>query len=158
MDNTTEQELVLAGPGHRIGAVFVDAGFYILSSILFGLPYFIWSMIAWTKGQTPGKQLLKIRVYNSETLQPANWGKMFFRTLFLPGLFGLCIGVPELVLISTGDSYYGYNPGGLAGFCFFVLIALSITMGIIDLVWFFGADRKRLYDYWAKTIVINEAA
>ena len=158
MDNVIEQELVLATPGHRIGAILVDAGFYILSAFLFSLPYFIWSMITLTKGQTPGKQLLKIRVYNSETLQPANWGKMFFRTAFLPGVFGVCIAVPELVLLATGDSYYGYNPGGLAGFAFFVLIAISLAIGIIDLVWFFGSERKRLYDYWAKTIVINEAA
>ena len=39
------------------------------------------------------------------------------------------------------------------GFCLGIYLAVTV----VDLVWLFGAKRRRLVDYWAKTYVVNEA-
>jgi uncharacterized RDD family membrane protein YckC len=38
-----------------------------------------------------------------------------------------------------------------------VIWLLLAAIGIVDIVWAFGPTRRRLVDYWAGTIVVNEA-
>jgi hypothetical protein len=38
--------------------------------------WLIWSLIVWGQGQTPGKQILKMRVYDKTTSKPAKWGQV----------------------------------------------------------------------------------
>jgi len=69
-----------ANPRHRLAG-------YVLDSILFGLTcgigWIVWSLIIWSRGQTPGKQILKMRVYNKTTSAPARWGQMLVRQVLI---------------------------------------------------------------------------
>jgi len=141
----------LASPGHRIGAQFVDVGLYIVT---LGIGWLIWNLIMWGQGQTPAKNLLKLRVVDEKKHKPANWGHMLIRQALIPGAISLVFYIPYFMILFTGAAI---------GFSVFSAISLAVCLiaafaiCIIDFVWLFGPQRKRLLDYWAKTIVINEA-
>ena len=46
---------------HRLGAYALDV---VLASFTFGIVWLIWSLVIWGQGQTPGKQILKIREFH----------------------------------------------------------------------------------------------
>lgn len=66
----------LASTGRRIGGFFMEI---LLAIVTLGIGYFIWSLIVWARGQTPGKQVLKMRCYRVENQRVANWGWMLLR-------------------------------------------------------------------------------
>ena len=116
---------------HRLGALALDVLFFILSAILAFLPFIIWSLVVWSKGQTPGKQILKIRVRNAQTGSVATWGHMAVREFL----------VPLTVLIASGMTY-------------FIAFVAWIT---IEIVFYFTKSNRTLRDLWVKTAVVNEA-
>ena len=116
---------------HRLGALALDILFIILSAILAFLPFIIWSLVVWSKGQTPGKQILKIRVRNAQTGSVATWGHMAVREFL----------VPLTVLMATGMTY---------GIAFVAWIT-------IEIVFYFTKNNRTLRDLWVKTAVVNEA-
>ena len=69
-------------PGVQIASVGSRLGAYLLNSLLllvtFGIGWLIWAAIIAGKGQTPGKQLLKLRVVDATTARPIGFGRMFF--------------------------------------------------------------------------------
>ena len=145
-------DLKLATPQHRLAAAAVDAGLFIAT---LGIGWSIWSLIVWGKGQTPGKQLLKIRVYGEVKNQPANWGHMLVRESLIPEAFAFFFYIPYLIFIfGAGD----YTFGVISGITMLLLVAANVAISIIDIVWIFGPQRRRLIDYLAKTYVVNEAA
>lgn len=137
---------VLATPQHRLGAIAVDAGLMFVTSFI---GWGIWSLVVWGKGQTPGKQLLKIRVLNEPTGKAATWGQMLIRQL----LIGWALAAPYVV--AYGFYVTNFNQAALFGLigCIVLLIAIYV----LDIVWVFGPTHRRLIDYWAGTIVVNEA-
>lgn len=95
----------LATPGRRLGAYFLEFGVLFIALLLVALfesaasggveaggsagpvlaglvllGYVIWALVLFTKGQTPGKQLLKLRVIR-ENGQRAGFGTMLLREL-----------------------------------------------------------------------------
>jgi len=148
--NESLSKSVLATPGHRIGAIAVDIGFYIVT---LGIGHFIWNLVVMAQGQSPGKQLLKVRVMSEITNKPANWGHMAIRNYLIPLSMSLPFLVPYYVWVFKG---FSSNESGiiLLGLC----LGLYLAILVVDIVWLFGAKRKRLIDYWAKTYVINEAS
>ena len=116
---------------HRLGALALDILFFILSAILAFLPFIIWSLVVWSKGQTPGKQILKIRVRNAQTGSVATWGHMAVREFL----------VPLTVLIASGMTYS-------------IAFVAWIT---IEIVFYFTKSNRTLRDLWVKTAVVNEA-
>lgn len=147
----TTESAVRASAGHRIGAFAVDAGLYIVT---LGIGWFIWSMVLWNQGQTPAKKLLKLRVLDETTGRPARWGHMLIRQGLIPTTMSLGFYVPYLTSILSGlllKSTAIAIVGAILSF------ALVLTIHIVDFVWLFGKSGKRLVDYWAKTIVVNEA-
>lgn len=137
---------VLATPQHRLGAVAVDIGLIFATSFI---GWGIWSLIVWGKGQTPGKQLLKVRVLNEPTGKPATWGQMLIRQV----LIGWALAVPYLVAYG----FYLVNLNQAAWFGFFACLLLLLALYLVDIVWIFGPNHRRLVDYWSGTIVVNEA-
>lgn len=148
----------LASRGKRLGGLALDALFLTLSLILLGLPYLIWLLIAMKDGQTPGKQLLKMRVYGTTTNQPVTWGHMAIRTILIP-LVANAVYIPYwlsvisyggLVSAITQPYYYGNSLYMLGLFLYFVIF-------VIDLVLFFTSPlNQRISDRWAKTLVLDE--
>ncbi len=137
---------VLATPQHRLGAIAVDAGLIFVTSFI---GWGIWSLIVWGKGQTPGKQLLKVRVLNEPTGKPATWGQMLIRQV----LIGWALAAPY----SIAYGFYAFNLNQAALFVLVACVLLLLTLYVVDIVWAFGPTHRRLIDYWVGTIVVNEA-
>ena len=68
----------LASPGERLAAVALEL---ILAVVTLGVGWFVWMLVAFARGQTPGKQLLRMRVVSAATGRPIGWGRMFVREL-----------------------------------------------------------------------------
>jgi uncharacterized RDD family membrane protein YckC len=108
-------------------------------TLFFG--WLIWSFVIWGNGQTPAKQILKIRVYNAETGQIVSWGHMALREALLGWWFGLFIAFGILGALTIGI-------GGLAW----------VAWIVIEIVFYFTKNSRTLRDLWVKTAVINEAS
>ena len=143
----------LATPQHRIAARFLDLGLYFAT---FGIGWSIWNLIMWGSGQTPGKQILKIRVMNESTREFAHWGQMFVREGLLTSLFTIFWYLPMLsyLVIRQGQGLH-FSPAVLIGLIGSIGVAVGIL--IFDFTKLFKPERKRLIDYWANTYVVNEA-
>ena len=83
------QGTVLTSIGKRFGGMLLSG---LLFVVTLGIGYVIWALIAWNKGQTPAKQLLKMYVIDVETGLPATWGKMFIRGFVLDGVLNSVTG------------------------------------------------------------------
>ena len=141
---------------HRLGGYFLDLALAILT---LGVGWIIWSLFAWRNGQTPAKQILKMRVVAEESRENATWKHMAIRQFLIP----LTFAIPSSILTLVGDNSsvvtgeFSSDPLGGNGLSNLAdLISLSITL--IDGLWIFkNGERKRVTDVWAKTIVVNEA-
>jgi uncharacterized RDD family membrane protein YckC len=93
----------LASPGKRFGAFFLDAAAPFVALLLiagiaaalgtiawlFVLGYFVWALFLFSRGTTPGKNMLRLTVIG-ENGQPASFWRMLLREWpgrFLSGLF-----------------------------------------------------------------------
>ena len=127
---------------HRLAQLFFEYGLFIVT---LGVGYIVWFWISLGNGQTPGKQVLKLRVYNATNGKPAQWGHMFIRELGLYFAIGIATLVPAFLLY----------PGALL--TVFDLIYYVVILA--DILWIFkGGKRQRLVDVICKTDVLNEAA
>ena len=69
------QGVSIAGIGSRIGSALLDL-ILVFATLYIG--WLIWAAITAGKGQTPAKQLLKIRVVDATTGQPIGFARYFF--------------------------------------------------------------------------------
>jgi uncharacterized RDD family membrane protein YckC len=149
---------VKATPQHRLGAVVLDSVFCVLT---FYIGYIVWALIVWGQGQTPGKQILKIRVYSADTGRPATWGHMAVRQFLIPIAFSFLFWIPVAFLgglsgflsdpLSQGSFETGIGAIGIG--LYLVAIAVQLT----DAFWILKDEsRRRLTDHWARTDVLNE--
>lgn len=53
--------------------------------------WFIWWLIVMAQGQTPGKQIVGIRVYHDHGV-PAGWGRTFLREFVAKAITGFIVG------------------------------------------------------------------
>jgi uncharacterized RDD family membrane protein YckC len=127
---------------HRLAQLFLEYGLFIVT---LGVGYIVWFWISLGNGQTPGKQILKLRVYDSTTGTPAKWGHMFIRELGLYFAIGIATLVPAILL---------YPDAFLTVFDLVYYVVI-----LIDILWIFkSGKRQRLVDVICKTDVLNEAA
>ena len=139
----------LATVQHRLGGKALDLALYFVT---FGIGWFIWSMVIWGQGQTPGKQILKMRVYNKITGSPAKWGQMAIREFLLPLAFFLVLLPFVLVMSLIPDQAIQLAAVMLLYFGIFLIT-------LIDAVWIFRNNNfNRLVDFFAKTDVLNESS
>lgn len=115
---------------HRLGAAALDVGLMIVT---LGIGWFVWWLITWNEGQTPGKKILKLRTYSFETGTVATWGHMSVREFLIPLTVSIASWVP----------YIG--------------IVVSLGYVIVEIVFYFTKGQRTFTDYWAKTAIINEA-
>jgi uncharacterized RDD family membrane protein YckC len=134
---------------HRLGGKAVELAMY---TVTFGIGWFIWSLIVWGQGQTPGKQILKMRVYDKTTSRPAKWGQMAIREFLLP--LTITVAVLPFVIVS-GSLIRDQNTQILA---VGVPYILGFAAQLVDAFWILkGSERNRLVDIFAKTDVLNES-
>ena len=72
--------LMLATRSQRLGALFLEL---LLAIITLLIGWLIWSLIVYARGQSPAKQVLKMRVIRLESRRAADWGWMALRDLVL---------------------------------------------------------------------------
>jgi len=120
---------------HRLGALALDCALYVVT---LGIGWVIWSLVLWGQGQTPGKKILKIRVYAADTQRPATWGHMAIREFLIMFAIGIAAGVLNLFTIVVGTI------GLIAWF-------------VMEIVWYFTKGQRTLRDTLVKTLVVNEA-
>jgi uncharacterized RDD family membrane protein YckC len=141
---------------HRLGGYLLDLGLAILT---LGVGWIIWSLFAWRNGQTPAKQILKMRVVAEESRTNATWKHMAIRQFLIP----LTFAIPSWILNQIGDNSavvtgeFSSDPLGGSGLNDLADL-ISFSVALIDSLWIFkNGERKRVTDVWAKTIVVNEA-
>ena len=111
------------GVGILRGVVFALA----LVSLAVLAAYVVWWLFTLRQGQTPGKQLVGIRVIKSSG-EPSGWGYTFLRELVIKGLVG------------------GFLSGMTAGIYF-----------VVDHLWpLFDSDRQTLHDKMVETLVVKD--
>ena len=133
-----------ASPQHRLGGLAVDIG---LAATTGGVGWFIWLLVVMGQGQTPGKQILKLRVYDTTTNKPAKWGHMFIRQI---GLM-FAINLTQAIFFSTLMVLLGIGIGYIGSL-------LVLTIFLTDAFWIFkDGKRQRLIDIFLKTDVLNES-
>jgi uncharacterized RDD family membrane protein YckC len=143
---------------HRLGGIALDLGLYMASFITLFFGYIIWSLVVWGQGLTPGKQILKMRVYSIDTGKPATWGHMAIRQFLIPMAFSAAF-IPFFVLaFAAGYDYSGYWNSSV-GMMFAMLGYIAVFgLELTDAFWILkGNQRQRLTDLWARTYVVNEA-
>ncbi len=98
-----------------------------LGSLAVFAAYVIWWLFSLRRGQTPGKQLVGIRVIKSNG-QLSGWGYTFLRELVIKGLVG------------------GFLSGMTAGIYW-----------VVDHLWpLFDSDRQALHDKMVDTLVVQD--
>jgi len=134
---------------HRLGGKAVDLAMY---TVTFGIGWLIWSLIVWGQGQTPGKQILKMRVYDKTTGQPVKWGHMAIREFLLP--IALSLFTLPVVIVLTLIPVAEVRLTAIS-----LLYVTGFLVQLVDAFWILkGTERNRLVDKFAKTDVLNEAA
>ena len=114
-----------AGIGRRVGAYILDIVLFFVTLII---GYIIWWLFTLRHGQTPGKQLLGIRVMRADGTR-SDWGWTFLREFV----------IKLLVFEALGDTL----TSGIAS--------------LVDLVWaFWDKDRQTLHDQIMKTVVVDD--
>ena len=145
----TEYPFPKATVQHRLGGKAVDLAMY---TVTFGIGWFIWSLVIWGQGQTPGKQILKMRVYDKTTGKSVKWGHMAIRELLLPIALSF-FTLPVVIVLNL-------FPVEEVRFTAIVLLYFTGFLAqLFDAFWILkGSERNRLVDKFAKTDVLNEAA
>jgi uncharacterized RDD family membrane protein YckC len=114
----------LSNPWSRLGAYLLDL-LLMVATLLIG--WIIWTLIVWTKGQTPGKQICGQRVVMEENGIAARWGQMFLRDFVIRGL---AIGLLSQLTLGI----------------FWLVSALMI----------FSTYHETMWDKWAGTLVVDD--
>ncbi len=80
----------LASVGRRLAGAVLDA---VLLVVTLFLGWLIWSLIVWSRGTTPGKQLLHMRCVYLADSRRAGWGRMALREFLGKGVIMWVIGI-----------------------------------------------------------------
>lgn len=93
---TTASGTQLASVGKRFGGMLLEGALFLVT---LGIGWLIWAIIVMSRGQTPAKQLLHMRVLNVDDGHAASWGKMFLRDVLAKWVIGLVAGVTFIGII-----------------------------------------------------------
>ena len=132
----------LASPGQRIGAYLLEAA---LVCMTMWVGYLVWSAFVYGRGQTPGKQLLKLRVIDISQKRCPSWGTMAGREWLMKVWF---VGLIASFLEVTAEP-----PAGLSLMFLFVIVLWLLA----NTVMLFRAERHQTaWDKLVGTVVIYD--
>jgi len=75
----------IATPAVRLGSYLLD---FLLLVVTLAIGWIIWSLIVWSKGTTPGHQVLRLYIVDEKSGKTATWGHMALRELVMKGIVG----------------------------------------------------------------------
>jgi hypothetical protein len=127
-------ELTPVNPARRFTAWVLEL---VLISGTAYIGWFIWSLITWSKGQTPAQNLLKIISINETTGAPAKRPQMFIR-------FFLIFTTYWLAYFVVSNLAYVINPSGFLLAIGILLIAAFHVFDISGIVR--RSDHRRIAD------------
>jgi uncharacterized RDD family membrane protein YckC len=88
----------LATQGQRFGGYLLDG---LLALVTLGIGWLIWCCFTFSRGQTPAKSMMGLRVVKQDTGLAATWGEMFLRNVLVQIGIGilsaLLFGIPTIV-------------------------------------------------------------
>lgn len=144
---------VKATPQHRLAGLALDA---VLMFVTLYIGYIVWSLIIWGQGQTPGKQILRMRVYSAQNFRAATWGHMAVRQFLIPLTISLAGLVPILLFGGVGTTFDS-DVSTMLTIVIVLIYISSLVFQLADAFWILkGNERRRIIDLWAKTDVLNE--
>ena len=129
-DVTTATRVIVASESESEDSISFQPVYLLL--LLPAVGYLVWWLIVLGRGQTPGKQLMSIRVIRTDG-RASRWGWTFLREFGVKGVL-----INAVSWLSAG-------------------VGLIVWIG--DLLWaFWDKDRQTLHDKIMKTVVIDERA
>jgi hypothetical protein len=133
----------LASIAQRLGGSLLGI---LLRSLTAQIGYLVWSIVLWQKGETPNKQILKMKIISSVTHKPITAKHLALRQLGIPLAY---IGA----VLAAGGIGLLLDLGPI----FAQILTTSIwIVWIADRLWIFkGQYRQRLTDKLMKTYVIK---
>lgn len=75
-DISDAQALPFATPLLRFGSTLLES---VLALLTLGIGWFVWWLILLSKGLTPARQILGLRIINARTMRPVSNGQVFVR-------------------------------------------------------------------------------
>lgn len=117
--------VALASVGRRLAGYLLDV---LLLFVTLVIGWLVWSLIVWSKGTTPGKQLLGMRCVHLSKSRRATWGRMALREFVAKGLIMTVIG----------------------------LFTFGIGPLILNFMLLWTKKRQELWDMVADTIVVHD--
>ena len=100
--NDSPAGVFVASFGQRVGAFFLDLVLFFLT---LAIGYIVWWLIVLDRGQTPGKQIVGIRVIKDNG-EPSMWGYTFLREFVIKGLLVGLIGMITLEIFWFVDNLW----------------------------------------------------
>jgi hypothetical protein len=98
----------LVTPGERLSALLLDL---LLIVITLGAGWLVWSLVVWSSGRTPGRQLLGHVVADATTGEPLGWGRMALRQVVVCGLLGAVLGGLTMGVYLVVDAAMTFSAG-----------------------------------------------
>jgi uncharacterized RDD family membrane protein YckC len=118
------QGVVVSSVGKRLGGYLLDVLLLVVTLVI---GWIIWSLIVWGRSQSPGKQLLGMKVVKKDSGLRASYGTMALREL-----------VGKWLIISL------------------ISLVCSIVALVLDFMLLWDKDRQELWDKVAGTIVVDD--
>ena len=116
--------IALTNPWARLDSWLIDV---LLLIVTLFIGWLVWTLIVWSKGQTPGKQICGQRVVMKSTGRAATWGEMALRDFVIRTL---AIGI--LGQITCG------------------------IFTIVSTFMIFSTYHETMWDKWAGTLVVDD--
>ena len=83
LSDTPDPLLMLSSQGRRLGAILLEI---LLVGVTLVIGWLVWALIVYSHGQTPAKQILKMRVVRLEGRQAPGFAVMALRELVLKAI------------------------------------------------------------------------
>jgi uncharacterized RDD family membrane protein YckC len=95
----------LSSPARRFGGYLLEG---LLVVVTLGVGWFVWSLVVYGRGQTPAKQVLRMRIVSLQSGRPANWGRTLLREWIAKPVAGilswLTLGIAYFWLLWDGKN------------------------------------------------------
>lgn len=140
-----EAHAVVATGGYHAGAELLD---WLLRIATLGIGWWVWSILLWSKGQTPAYSLLRLKVAATETNRTARPGRMALREIVVRRF--IIVGTPVVVVLLLVATI---GHGDMSLTWWLALLGAYLAAVVFDNAFALGAGGRPLHDRLAWTSV-----